>query len=426
MTLSSQTRHTALDILGRTPPWILRWGNIVFLGIVLLAIALSWYIKFPETISAPVTIIASEVPKPVVSRTTGAIVELYVEDKQQIMEGQRIACMASSAVPSQVFSLDSILTHLVLDTATDANSGILPALRSLRELGDLQSGASTLYQALLEYRFYLDGGVYERRRRALAQQLANVTELYGNLLEQTKLNEQIISLEEEASVRSKSLLAKKLISESDDSEQTKRLLGLKVGLRQIKSSLLENRNSQVVLRDNISTIDGNKSVQMARCQGELENLKNAIRAWELQYVVTAPSSGQVSFTTSLHKGDYAVQQQPIMYIVTGRIQYSGEAVVPQANSGKIEGGAKTRITLASYPPQEFGTLTGRVKSIATVPTRNGYLVTIDLTDGLKTNYGKQLDFREGMLGDVEIITKQMRLLERVFFWMKHVTTRLFE
>ena len=41
-------------------------------------------------------------------------------------------------------------------------------------------------------------------------------------------------------------------------------------------------------------------------------------------------------------------------------------------------------------------------------------VEVEFPDGLKTNYGKQLEFSQEMQGTAEIITEDVRLLERFF------------
>jgi len=53
-----------------------------------------------------------------------------------------------------------------------------------------------------------------------------------------------------------------------------------------------------------------------------------------------------------------------------------------------------------------------------------YSVEILLPDKLKTNYGKNLDFSQDMTGTAEIMTDDLRLLERFFnplksIWKKH-------
>jgi hypothetical protein len=88
------------------------------------------------------------------------------------------------------------------------------------------------------------------------------------------------------------------------------------------------------------------------------------------------------------------------------------------NSGKVKTGQKVNIKLANFPYTEFGMLTGKVKSISLVPDQGKYFVEIELTNGLKTNYNKQLPFFQEMTGTAEIITEDMRLIERIIAPMR--------
>ena len=55
-----------------------------------------------------------------------------------------------------------------------------------------------------------------------------------------------------------------------------------------------------------------------------------------------------------------------------------------------------------------------MKSVSPLPTAEGmYVVDIALPDGLTTNYGKTLPLTREMKGSAEIITDDLRLLERL-------------
>ena len=61
-------------------------------------------------------------------------------------------------------------------------------------------------------------------------------------------------------------------------------------------------------------------------------------------------------------------------------------------SGKVKPGQKVNIKLSGYPYLEFGMVRGVIKSISLVPSRDAYIIEIDLPDGLTTLYGMKLDF----------------------------------
>ncbi len=54
-----------------------------------------------------------------------------------------------------------------------------------------------------------------------------------------------------------------------------------------------------------------------------------------------------------------------------------------------------------------------------VPTAEGfYVVEINFPDGMKTNYGKILPITQQMQGSGDIITDDLRLIERLFMPIK--------
>ena len=70
----------------------------------------------------------------------------------------------------------------------------------------------------------------------------------------------------------------------------------------------------------------------------------------------------------------------------------------------------------SYPFQEYGSVVGKVEFISHIPTdSSGYLAKIGLTNGLNTTYKKKVQYRDGLLANAEIITQDMRLLERFYY-----------
>ena len=52
-----------------------------------------------------------------------------------------------------------------------------------------------------------------------------------------------------------------------------------------------------------------------------------------------------------------------------------------------------------------------------------YLVNVDLPEELKTNYGSKLDFKYEIKGSGEIITKDRKLIERLFDNMRYAVNK---
>ena len=69
----------------------------------------------------------------------------------------------------------------------------------------------------------------------------------------------------------------------------------------------------------------------------------------------------------------------------------------------------------SYPFQEYGSVKGKIAFISNIPTDSGYAAKVLLPQGLQTSYHKQVQFREGLQAQGEIITENMRLLQRFYY-----------
>ena len=72
---------------------------------------------------------------------------------------------------------------------------------------------------------------------------------------------------------------------------------------------------------------------------------------------------------------------------------------------------------------EFGMVKGKVKSISLAPNNDYYTAEIELPNGLKTFYGIDLEFKQEMQGTAEIITEDIRLLERVIRPLRYILNK---
>ena len=72
------------EILTRVPHWLIRWGNIVVLSIVLLMLGVSWMIKYPDMISTQISITTQVPPQKILAKTSGRIEAILVKDKENV------------------------------------------------------------------------------------------------------------------------------------------------------------------------------------------------------------------------------------------------------------------------------------------------------------------------------------------------------
>jgi hypothetical protein len=61
------------EILTRVPHWMIRWGSIVVLFILLLLFLVSWLIKYPDVITTQIIITTNIPPEKLVAKVSGKI-----------------------------------------------------------------------------------------------------------------------------------------------------------------------------------------------------------------------------------------------------------------------------------------------------------------------------------------------------------------
>ena len=94
--------------------------------------------------------------------------------------------------------------------------------------------------------------------------------------------------------------------------------------------------------------------------------------------------------------------------------------IPQTNFGKVKKGQRVLVKFQGYPFEEFGAVEGQVATIAQVPTADNqsFMAVVSLPNGLKTSSNKRIVYKTGMTASAEIITEDLRLIERIFYQLK--------
>ena len=104
--------------------------------------------------------------------------------------------------------------------------------------------------------------------------------------------------------------------------------------------------------------------------------------------------------------------------------YISKLLTPKTNSGKIRIGQQVNLSLYDYPEYEFGVIKGRVERISTTSNSQGnYVVDVSIPKDLITSFGKIIVFKQEMRGTADIITEDLRLLERLLYQFREVFNR---
>ena len=150
----------------------------------------------------------------------------------------------------------------------------------------------------------------------------------------------------------------------------------------------------------------------------VQNIDNLLANWQQNYVITSPSDGKLSFLKNLTENQMIRSGDTLFAVLPQNQPIIGLSIVSAQSFGKVKVGQKVIIKLVNYPFEEYGSLSGNIEEIEPTPTGSQYRVKIKLEKGLVTNYDKTLPFQAEMQGSLEIITEDMRLLERTFYGLR--------
>lgn len=412
------------EILTRVPHWMIRWGNIVVLSIILLMLGVSWMIKYPDMISTQISITTEVPPQKLIAKTSGRIEAILVKDKSQVTKETPIAVIENSASYKDVFLLKSIIDTINIDK----NTFPFEKTKTL-QLGDIESSFALFQKEYVVDELNNKLQPYKVEGAAQSYEAIQLRERLSLLESQKSINQSELELQKNDLDRYETLYKKGIIATQELEKQRlqnlqsqKNYKSLLSTISQLKSSLNDlNRNSKTTtINENKENVNLDRNVTQAFYQ-----LKKAIKDWELNYVFRSSINGTVTFLQLWSENQNIESGSTIFAIIpSNETNYIGKVKAVAQNSGKIKVGQDVNIRLANYPDREFGIIKGNVKSISLTPDKDGnLLVDISLPNGLKTSYDKKIKFQQEMSGNADIITEDLRLLERLLYQFKDVFSR---
>ena len=406
------------EVLATPPKWIVRWGELLVFLLVLGLLLLGWLIRYPDRIAAKVVITTHDPPVPVVARTDGALSQLLVADRDTVGQGQLLAIVQNPAYYPHVVQLKEQLNRFDARGVV-ADSLFVDAYR----LGSLQEAYAQLQRVAKDYRLYLRLTPHYQQQQAIGRQLRHYRALLDQKYEHQQLLERKVQLAEKDFRRNQQLHASYTIADKALEDAERAWLEVRESYETLRTEVLQIQ----VQVANLEREGQRLGTQHDQTGGQLrttlltavDQLRSAIAQWEERYLLIAPRSGRVSFSDFWSEQQFVQSRQTVMSVVPEEEQaVVAQLKVPVRNFGKVAVGQSVHIYLDNFPHQEYGALRGTVRSLSALPKQGYYRVTVAFPNGLTTQYGKQIPFTQQLSGRAEIVTEELRLLERFFYQLR--------
>jgi membrane fusion protein len=260
--------------------------------------------------------------------------------------------------------------------------------------------------------------------RQLAAQRTGLMGEIDQLRSQIELQRSLIVSAQKDYDRVRAVAERGFISLRDLQAREETLIGRQQGLSQLTQSL-------AVKQAALSEADRSGEQIMAQTQAQNAGL-SAARAEVAQqaanaagsraYVLRAPVAGRVTALTA-RVGQSVNPQSPVMTIVPAGSVLQAELAIPGTAIGFIRPGQVVRLAIDAFPFQRFGTIKGRIKTVASsavsARTVEGgtvavYPVIITLDQSYIIAFGRRQPLVPGMSVTARIVTDKQSLLTWLF------------
>ncbi|OMQ08526.1 HlyD family secretion protein [[Flexibacter] sp. ATCC 35103] len=411
------------DILTKVPHWMIRWGTVLIFVIIFMLFFVSWFIKYPDVVNTQIVITTNIPPEKIVSKSSGRIEAILVKDKALVSKNSTLAIIENTANYKDVFLLKKIVDAYNIN---NPKSAFPFGLLKNAQLGEIESAFAVFQKDYQAEQLNKNLQPFEVENRAQVSEKIQIKERLEILQQQKVINESELQLQKNEIARFETLFGKGIISAQEMEakklgylQAQKNYKGLLTSISQLRSSLIDNSK----LSQNTQISGTKEEVTLGRNMAQsFYQLKKVIKDWELTYALKSSVSGVVTFLQVWTENQTINVGDNVFSIIPDtKNGFVGKVKAPALNSGKIKVGQVVNIRLANFPDREFGVLKGKIQNISLVPDKDGnLLLDVALPNGLQTSYKKQIVFQQEMKGSAEIVTEDLRLIERILYQFKSI------
>jgi HlyD family secretion protein len=416
------------DFLEEIPNWIIRWGMLVISFVLFAAFSISWFVHYPTVVNAEFRLTSENIPKPIIAKVDGRLEELSVKENQKVKKGEILGYIESTAKPDEILALEEQLIEIddLLQKQAYNQIGNID-LNGFKNLGEVQNQFQNFQVVYVQITTLFLDGFYNKRRSLLETDITELERTNRKLEEQYKIYQRDMELAEKEFQMNQKLFSQKVIAPLEFYREESKLLAKKLPLKNIENAIINNNTLKNAKKTAILDLDNSILQQKGSFQQNLNTLRSAIESWKNRYLLISPTDGSIYFSGLLQEKQILNIGTEIMYVGTQNQEFFGEIRIPQTNFGKVKIGQKVLVKFQGYPFEEFGAVEGKIATIAQLPSLDNttgqpsaFIATVKLPNGLKTNFNKQLSYKIGMTASAEIITEDLRLIERLFYQIRKI------
>ena len=409
------------EILGTPPGWILRFGTLIFLIVIVILIWLSYWIQYPDVVVSEIIVSFNDPPSKLISTKSGYLNKLHVVHNQKVKKGQLLISYNSEANYQDVLSLYEKLLQVkqtnqssILSLSFSENYSIGELQKYLFQFLDKQNQYSLRVKGISEVTNKSDK---QKQISSLENGIEYSINLRDNLAVQIE-NTQIQLKNEEAMVKMDKL------SQSELNKTRDKLTVLSSNLNATEAEIKDKQFKISNLRSDLVNLsvssEKGREVALSEMNAAFVQFKSNVSQWISSHLIISPTDGTVQVTNKfLKSGQYVNKDEPLLIIIPPQSnKMKGIMNVPFNESGNIKRNQLVLVRLNSYPSSKFGIIQGKVASSSSIALEEDEKlvspVTVYFENGLVTTTGYKVSTKKELSGMARIITQNKRFIQRLF------------
>ena len=406
------------EIIGTPPIRIVRVGISIIFVIIAFVLIGSFFFKYPDIITARISVKGDNPSTEIIARINGKITELFVVDKQSVKENQTLAIIENTCNYQDLLKLKNEIDSFENRILDIEQFVINYKFENKYRLGELQAYYSKLMRQIKEYNDFIELDYHDKKTVAYRKQIKALEKHLTNLRRQINLSKKDFILSKDQLKRDSVLYVKDFLSITDY-EKSKSNIIQKNNVFESFRSILSNTEIRIVeseqnkLETELQKINQKREYETTITE-TIDNLKAQIKMWEQNYLLKSPINGTITFINFQNKNQNVSIGEAVFTIVPKHTsKLIGYAEIPLSGSGKVKTGQKVNVKFDDFPYTEFGMVRAEVDAISLVQSNEFYVAKLKFPDSLRTNYNRILHFKQNMKGNADIITEDLPLAARI-------------
>lgn len=401
------------ELLGTPPPWLIRWGLLFVLILLIVVVWLLYWLPYPETVNTTVRIKRELPAEEVIAPQAGYISNILIASEDTVAAGQTLVVFKSLAEFADVHYLDDLLGQLPAGQDSALLSFAIPPDLIL---GSLRNDVYKFNEQQQEARKLREGRISQMSIDEIKQEIRQDERAIRQENRTRDIMYDVLQNREQELFRVRNLNQQGLLGDYSRVREAERLkLEAERNLQDMDTSIKARQANIRLLRKQLertATISQASAANATEALREaFDQLRTAVNQWRRNNLLVASIDGVV-ILDDVQERQYVQAGERVAVVVPSSLSsLIGKTELELDESGQVAVGQKVVVDFYSFPAQQYGAVEGVVTFKSKIPTQEDKLpIEIRFPNGLVTSSGRSLEVGQDMAGDMSIVIREKRLI----------------